>query len=94
MEQKGSNLNTSSRLTKMTPLSEFSQHPDEAWDTIGSMQSPMTNEKCFKNLAKVMKGTLTIFHSKADCERVFGLVTKNKTQFRLYLLSTQANFRW
>ena len=42
----------------------------------------MTNEKCFENLAKVMKGILTIFHSNADCERVFSLVTKNKTQFR------------
>ena len=67
---------------QMSPLPELSQRPDEAWDTIGSMQSPMTNEKCFENLAKVMKGILTIFHSNADCERVFSLVTKNKTQFR------------
>ena len=37
----------------MTPLPELSQRPDEAWDTIGSMQSPRTIEKCFENLAKV-----------------------------------------
>lgn len=30
-------------------------------------------------------GILVIFHSNADCERVFSLVTKNKTQHRASL---------
>ena len=31
---------------------------------------------------KVMLAILCIFHSNADCERIFSLVTNNKTEFR------------
>ena len=34
---------------------------------------------CFKNLAKVMLGILSIPHSNAACERIFSCVRKNKT---------------
>ena len=32
-----------------------------------------------------MLGILVVFHSNADCERIFSLVTKNKTQYRASL---------
>ena len=42
-------------------------------------------KEIFSNLSKAMLGILVIFHSNADCERVFSLVTKNKTQYRASL---------
>ena len=41
--------------------------------------------KLFESLSSVMLGVLVIFHSNADCERVFSLVTKNKTKYRASL---------
>ena len=39
-------------------------------------------QKVYANVAKVMLGICVMFHSNADCERIFSLVTKNKTQYR------------
>ena len=39
----------------------------------------------FASLSSEMLGVLVIFHSNADCERVFSLVTKNKTKYRASL---------
>ena len=56
---------------------------DSAWREIGLIK---VGEVCiFKNLSCVMLGILVMFHSNADCERVFSLVTKNKTQYRASL---------
>ena len=46
------------------------------------MIDPSTGLAEFGRLAKVVKGILVIFHSNADCERIFSLVNKNKTEFR------------
>ncbi|GAA6082503.1 zinc finger MYM-type protein 6-like [Tachysurus ichikawai] len=53
---------------------------DEAWRDIGQLKRGY--QQIFSNLSAVMLGILVIFHSNADCERVFSLVDKNKTQYR------------
>ena len=55
---------------------------DMAWHLIGQMRDAATGNAKFRNLSSVMKGILTIFHSNADCERIFSLVQKNKTDYR------------
>jgi len=37
------------------------------------------------NLSVEMLGVLVVFHIPADCERVFSVVIKNKTQYRASL---------
>jgi len=57
---------------------------DEAWRDISLLKRG--GQEVFANLLAVMLGILVIFHSNADCERVFSLlVTKNKTQSRASL---------
>ena len=56
---------------------------DETWRNIGRVTSG--GKETFINLSKAMLGILVIFHSNADCERIFSLVTKNKTQYRASL---------
>ncbi len=56
---------------------------DEAWRDIGLLKRG--GKEIFSKLSVVMLGILVIFHSNADCERVFSLVTKNKTQYRASL---------
>jgi hypothetical protein len=58
---------------------------DEVWHAIGSITDGVTGKMKFDILSKVMKGILVIFHSNADCERVFSLVNMNKTEFRATL---------
>ena len=58
---------------------------DEAWHVIGNIKDVATGKLKFDVLSKVMKGILVIFHSNADCERIFSLVNKNKTEFRANL---------
>ena len=36
----------------------------------------------FANLSTVVKGMLTIFHSSADCERIFSVVNKHKMDYQ------------
>ena len=55
---------------------------DEAWHIISEIKDPVTGLAKFQLLSTVVKGILVIFHSNADCERIFSLVNKNKTEFR------------
>lgn len=59
---------------------------DEAWKDIGRIKKG--GVEVFKNLSAVMLGILVIFHSNADCERIFSLVGKNKTEFRASLATS------
>ena len=54
---------------------------DTAWHLMAQVKDANGQAK-FAELSKVMLAVLCIFHSNADCERVFSLVTKNKTEFR------------
>ncbi|XP_050411053.1 uncharacterized protein LOC126825411 [Patella vulgata] len=55
---------------------------DKAWHTIGQMKDPDTGNFKYPLLLKVVMLILVIFHSNADCERAFSMVTKVKTKFR------------
>ncbi|KAJ8385779.1 hypothetical protein AAFF_G00182230 [Aldrovandia affinis] len=61
----------------------LNKRTDEAWRDIGLLKRG--GKEVFSNLSAVMLGILVVFHSNADCERVFSLVTKNKTQYRASL---------
>ena len=50
-------------------LDDGIQRADEAWRELGLMATE--ERKLFENLSTVMLGVLVIFHSNADCERVF-----------------------
>lgn len=51
---------------------------DEAWVDIGHLKSG--GQEIFSSLSAVRLGILVIYHSNADCERIF-----NKTQYRASL---------
>ena len=57
------------------------QRADKQWHLIGNMKNPSMNEK-YPHLSTLMKSVLVVFHSNADCERIFSYVTKTKTQMR------------
>lgn len=59
---------------------------DTMWYELGVLRDASGHE-CFGILAKVAKLVLILPHSNADCERIFSMVTKNKTQFRGSLAS-------
>lgn len=46
------------------------------------MEDVTHKKKKYPLLSSVMKAVLIIFHSNADCERVFSIVGKNKTKDR------------
>uniref|UniRef100_A0A9J8C603 DUF4371 domain-containing protein n=1 Tax=Cyprinus carpio carpio TaxID=630221 RepID=A0A9J8C603_CYPCA len=73
------------RLFQSSTLNDgfLTKRADEAWRELGVMESG--GKKLFANLSTVMLGVCVIFHSNADCERIFSLVTKNKTQCRASL---------
>ena len=54
---------------------------DEAWAEI-SKQKDFNGQTKLDFLANTMLGILTIFHANADCERIFSVVRKNKTETR------------
>ena len=56
---------------------------DEAWWDIGLLKSG--SKEVFSNLSAVMLGILVVLHRDYYCERVFSLVTINKTQYRASL---------
>ena len=58
---------------------------DVAWHCISQIKDPASGNDKYGNISAVMKGILVIFHSNADCERIFSLVTKNKTDYRVNL---------
>lgn len=73
------------RLFQATALEDeiLAKQVDEAWKELGLIERGGT--KLFAKLSKVMLGICVIFHSNADCERIFSLVVKNKTQYRASL---------
>lgn len=52
-----------------------------AWHLIGQNKDITGNYK-YTNLMNFMLAILVIFHSNVGCERIFSLVTKNKTKYR------------
>ncbi|XP_076331547.1 uncharacterized protein LOC143236827 [Tachypleus tridentatus] len=54
---------------------------DKFWVQLSTVKDGNGNQK-YDILCRVMLGILTIFHSNADSERIFSLVTKNKSKFR------------
>ena len=55
--------------------------PDTQWHLMSQLKDGYGHLK-YPLLCRVMLAILCIFHSNADCERIFSLVTKNKTKFR------------
>jgi hypothetical protein len=60
---------------------------DVAWHMISQIKDPATGNDKYGKISAVMKGILVMFHSNADCERLFSMVTKNKTEYRSNLSS-------
>ena len=54
---------------------------DTAWFNISQVKG-FDDKYLFANLARVMLSLLTIFHSNADCERIFSIVGKNINEYR------------
>lgn len=54
---------------------------DTQWGLVGQMKSSDGVLK-YKNISSVMLGILTVPHSNSECERIFSMVTKTRTQFR------------
>lgn len=73
------------RLFQSTSLDDgiLSKKADEARRELGLLATG--GGKLFANLSTITLGVLVIFHSHADCERVFSLVTKTKIQYRASL---------
>lgn len=56
---------------------------DQIWREIGTMRR--VGSLVYFHLSALMLGILVIFHCNADCERIFSLVSMNKTQYRASL---------
>ena len=54
---------------------------DVAWGMMQQMKNGIGQPQ-YATLCSVMLGILVLFHSNADCERIFSFVTKTKTAFR------------
>jgi hypothetical protein len=55
---------------------------DTTWSIIGGLKD-LNGQLKYDILSKVMLGIATIFHSNADCERLFSLVTKNEFRSKI-----------
>lgn len=73
------------QITALPDAITTSERIDVAWHMISNIIDPLSGRKRFGNLSNVMKGILVMFHSNADCERIFSLVRKNKTDYRASL---------
>jgi hypothetical protein len=58
-----------------------SERADIQWHLIGQLRDSLGNPM-FDSLARVMSGILSIPHCNADCERIFSLVRKTRTENR------------
>lgn len=63
---------------------------DSIWVKIGAM-TDTDGRPTFKELSEVMLAILTLFHANADCERIFSLVRKTKTELHGQLLTSSLN---
>lgn len=55
---------------------------DEAWFQVGQIRDVATAKPKFANISKVASALLVLPHSNANCERLFSLARKNKTEYR------------
>jgi len=58
---------------------------DTAWHQLSLIKDVSTGLPKYGVLSAVVQGILTMYHSNADCERLFSTVRKNKTDFRASL---------
>lgn len=72
------------QLENVSSLVKKEDTVDVKWSTVGNITG-IDGHKKYDRLSKVMLSVLTIPHSNAECERVFSLITKNKTKFRSQL---------
>ena len=63
------------------PESVITARNDVAWGRMQQMKNG-NGQPQYATLCSVMLGILVLFHSNADCERIFSFVTKTKTAFR------------
>lgn len=52
------------------------------WHLISKLRHAATGQLKYEHLYKVARIVLVIYHSNTDCERLFSMVNKNKTEFR------------
>ena len=70
------------QIDKLTGEVLEAKRVDNAWGLIGKMRSPVTGNLKYGTLFKVAKYALVMYHSNADCERIFSIVKKTTTEFR------------
>ena len=56
---------------------------DVSWRALSLVKDQVTGLPKYTLLANVVKWILTMYHSNADCERLFSIVRKNKTDFHV-----------
>ncbi|XP_072173823.1 uncharacterized protein [Diadema setosum] len=55
---------------------------DEVWHSISKLTSLADGKPKYPSLCKIAELVIVMYHSNADCERIFSIVNKNKTEFR------------
>ena len=83
IEQVGQ-LRQQFEIYKISPFSDRilkEKRCDKQWAMIGDVTNK-DGTKPFKKLSEIILAILTIFHSNADCERIFSSVRKVKTELR------------
>ncbi|KAK6171727.1 hypothetical protein SNE40_018165 [Patella caerulea] len=66
----------------LSPAVSEAERVDTAWHEVSKLKDTATGQPKYKALFKVAKSVLVMYHSNADCERIFSHVNKNKTEFR------------
>lgn len=69
------------QLEDLSVITEKHQRIDVQWGEVGKLRGADGVLK-FPRLASVIQSILLIPHSNAECERIFSLVKKNRTEFR------------
>lgn len=72
---------SSLQVEDVSSILESSTQIDTQWMKIGSIKGSNGLPK-YKELSEVMLSILLIPHSNAECERIFSIVKKNRTEFR------------
>lgn len=55
---------------------------DQVWHSISKLTSVADGKPKYPSLCKIAELVIVMYHSNADCERIFSIVNKNKTEFR------------
>jgi len=64
---------------------------DQAWHLISQIKSPASGMSKYGTICKVARLVVIMYHSNSDCERMFSVVNKNKTEFRSSLSTKTLN---